>query len=170
MLHSGRHDGYRWLASHTNRDHLPGVLRSCPQLVLGKFVAITSFDSGPLTPSQEELRAGWSFDGRIMYSPTITDPSVIPHEQYDEWLIFSHETRQLPELQVFINFGGFTLAETDPDHHREHRERLWSQLAHVSAESYLAEGDYFLFASKNESAFECVEEAVKQLRRRLTSR
>lgn len=163
MIHSGRQGAYYWLASHSREDHIRYVLAACPQVVRGKFVAITAFDSGPLTPSQQELQAGWSSDSRIMYSPMIADPALIPHEQYDEWLIFSRETRDLPVLEVFINGGMFTLAEQSPDFYQEHRERLWSQLARVSAEAYLAEGDYFLFASTNLSVFKCVESAVREV-------
>ena len=163
MIHSGTRGNYYWLTSRSNTDHISQVLASCPRVTRDKFVAITSFDSGPLSPSQDELLAGWSSDGRIMYSPQITQSVSFPHEQYDEWLVFPHETRHLPELEVFINWGGFTLAEEDPDHHREYREHLWAQLAQVSAESYLAEGDYFLFASTNRAVFDCVEQAVKRL-------
>jgi len=161
VIHSGTRGDYYWLTSHSNTDHISQMLASCPHVTRDKFVAITSFDSGPLSPSQDELLAGWSSDGRIMYSPRITESVRIPHEQYDEWLIFSHETRHLPEQEVFINWGGFTFA--DEDHHREQRERLWAQLTQVSAESYLAEGDYVLFASRNRAVFDCVTKAVRRL-------
>jgi hypothetical protein len=164
VIHSGRHDDYFWLASDSPRAHLPVVLASCPELVVGRFVAITSFDSGPLTPSDEERAAGWTFDGRVMYSPRITAATPVPHEQFDEWLVFDEETRELPELEVFINWGGFTLAveQEQPDHYRELRERLWAQLARVSAESYVGEGDRFLLASSNRAVFECALDAVKR--------
>jgi hypothetical protein len=162
MLFTGTQGDYNWLASHRQESHLAKVLRACPQLVLGKFVAILSFDSGPLTPTPEEIKAGWSSDGRIMYSPRITDASTIPFEHYDEWLIFPNETHVLPELEVFINWGAFSLAD-EPNGHPELRERLWSQLARIGPESYVAEGDYFLLATSDDLLFERAAAAVRAL-------
>jgi len=100
-----------------------------------------------------------------MYSPQITDLDGIPHEQYDEWLIFDNPPEKLRDVEVFINYGGFSLATLEQVHDpwdstwdksaldidRKQRERFWSQLVRISPESYLAEGDVFLFASRNGS-------------------
>jgi hypothetical protein len=37
------------------------LLQLCPEVVLGKYIAITSFDSGPLAPTDEET-GGWLGD------------------------------------------------------------------------------------------------------------
>ena len=162
MIHLGRSGNYQWLACHNDRVDFSAVLSSCPDVIGGKFVAITSFDSGPLTPSPEEELAGWTFDGRIMYSPRINESIEMPYELYDEWLIFADETRTLPELEVFVNWGVFSLAAGEVDY-SEHQARLWEQLKRVGAESYMAEGDYFNFASSNGAVFDCVATAVHQL-------
>lgn len=158
MIYTGRHGDYAWIASHDQRSHVASLLRTCPKVTLGKFVAITAFDSGPLEPSARERKAGWSFDGRVMLSPRITAGIEIPHGQFDEWLIFSRKVKQLPELEVFINCGGFSFAD---ERDEEQCGRLWAQLERVGAESYLAEGDNFLFATKDAAVFACVESTLR---------
>jgi hypothetical protein len=172
-IFTGRHEHYHWIACHTRDSYLSGVLQSCPAIVLGKTVAITSFDSGPLSPTEEERGEGWWSDGRIMYSPPITDPGSIPHEQYDEWLVFQSPPGSVHDVEVFINYGDFSFASRDQihpwdptwdrsilGHDRALRERFWSQLIRISPESYIAEGDAFLFASRNLSLTTCVQAAL----------
>jgi len=44
---TGLHGEYEWLT--TRRDSLGALLRACPQVVIGKYIAITAFDSGPIS-------------------------------------------------------------------------------------------------------------------------
>jgi hypothetical protein len=50
MLTLGSQDFYEWLVTDQQFD----LLQVCPEVVLGKYVAITSIDSGPLVPTDKE--------------------------------------------------------------------------------------------------------------------
>ena len=78
----GAHEPYKWLVT----EHaLEDVLSVCPELVMGKYVAITAADSGQLVPDCEQIAAGWKNSGGIAYSPKITSLNVLHPEGWDEW-------------------------------------------------------------------------------------
>src|SRR4029077_14052595 len=63
------------------------LITSCPQVVLGKYTAVTSFDSGSLVPNEDEILAGWQGRGGIAYSPKVESVEKLPHDLYDEWYV-----------------------------------------------------------------------------------
>ena len=159
---TGRQGDYVWVAAHDGLSCLPKVLAGCPDTVVGRTVVITSFDSGPLIPNARESEAGWRTRGGLMVNAMVADPSSIPYEQYDEWLIFPKPGQALEDVEVFVNYGGFTLAgprvdradwdptwdrTVDPDPDRPVRERFWTQLKRLRPETYIAEGDNFVFVT-----------------------
>jgi hypothetical protein len=174
-MHSGEHGAYRWLISS---DFTIGeFLKKCREVLLGKCVVITAFDSGPITPSLEESQEGWVTHGNTMCSPRMTLLTSLPHEQFDEWYVFD-EPRQLQELEVFVNYSFFTLrdpsyllentdptwdrtsAEEDIEYLRKMQAWFWTQIETIVPESYIAEGDQFIFVTKNIESFESVQKAV----------
>jgi hypothetical protein len=64
---TGSHGAYRWLV--TLQDDLPKLLASCPQSLAGKYIAVTSLDSGPMILTEEEKIWGWYIRNEIAYSP-----------------------------------------------------------------------------------------------------
>jgi hypothetical protein len=84
MLTVGSQGVYEWLVTDQQLD----LLQLCPDVVLGKYIAITSLDSGPLVPTSEENAAGWESRGKIAYSPKIQNGASLPRAEYDEWYIF----------------------------------------------------------------------------------
>jgi hypothetical protein len=84
MLTVGSQGLYEWLVTDRQFD----LLQVCPDVVLGKYVAITSFDGGPLVPTSGERLLGWESRGRIAYSPKIQNVASLPRAEYDEWYIF----------------------------------------------------------------------------------
>ncbi|MGA7568905.1 MAG: hypothetical protein WBW53_22825 [Terriglobales bacterium] len=64
MLTVGSEGLYEWLVSDRQFD----LVQICPEIVVGKYVAITSIDSGPLAPTDEESAAGWEIRAKIAYS------------------------------------------------------------------------------------------------------
>jgi hypothetical protein len=56
MLTFGSQGLYEWLVTD---DAQIDLLQLCPEIVLNKYVAISSFDSGELLPSETEKAAGW---------------------------------------------------------------------------------------------------------------
>ena len=116
MLTFGSHGQYEWLVTDQQFD----LLQISPDVVLGKYVAITSFDSGPLVLTEEEKAAGWDSRSKVAYSPKVQNVASLPRAGYDEWYIFddpidlgtSHLEENVLEaphepghVSVFVNYG-----------------------------------------------------------------
>jgi hypothetical protein len=85
LLEIGSTNGYQWLVS-TNRKL--EVLQCCPHAVLGKHLAITSFDSGPLEVTDQLRSDGWASRGGIAYSPAIQRVDMVPQAYFSELYVF----------------------------------------------------------------------------------
>jgi hypothetical protein len=116
MLTIGSQGLYDWLVTDQQFD----LLQICPAVVLGRYVAITSFDSGPLVPTDDEKSAGWKSRGNVTYSPKVQNIATLPRADYDEWYIFggpidlgtSHlgenvfeAPKEQGHVSVFVNYG-----------------------------------------------------------------
>jgi hypothetical protein len=53
----GSHAEYQWLS--TEPGNITTLLRSCPDVVPGKYLAVTSIDSGTLRLTDQERADGW---------------------------------------------------------------------------------------------------------------
>lgn len=118
-----------------------------PDLVVGKYLVNTSYDSGFLTLSPSELEMGWRMVGKFAHSPLICRPDQIPHDQFDEWLIFDEPT-QVEEFETMVNYTGFTPIDFGWE---EKLERFWEQVIrlkplHEIGENY---GVYLLSRDEN---------------------
>ena len=182
MVFTGSHGRYQWLVDDRDGtgcgNGIGHLIRLCPETLLGRYLVVTSIDSGPLQPNAEETSAGWCVDDRLAYSPRLESLSLLPYEGYDEWYLFTSPAK-LSSCDVFINFGGFTLrspeeslAELDPtwdcagakalaDEQGLQQSRFWTQLESFGAESYIADGDNFVFATANADLFARVETAFR---------
>ena len=123
-MHRGSCSGYFWLSipGASLRDLLSGA----PALVSGRVVAITSFDSGPLKLSESELAAGWHIRDAVAISPPGFDIDALPREQFDEWYIFDGEVPSLSQLEIFVNYGSFSLVP--PDLIRPAQDPTWDKV------------------------------------------
>ena len=170
MLAVGSHGLYEWLVTDQQFD----ILQLCPEIVLGKYVAITSIDSGPLVPGDRQTVAGWQSRGRIAYSDKIRNVEGIPRAGWDEWYIFdnptdlgvSHLEENIFEVQqeqghvsVFVNYC-FALHQPEM---KDLATLFWQQIARIHPESYVADNDLLNFASMNKALFAGVYGAVKGL-------
>jgi hypothetical protein len=169
MIHQGQHDRFEWL-----------VMNDCPRLVELTLqhharlrLCISSFDSGQISPDEEEAAAGWTSSGSIMVSPPITESLDVPYDGYDEWYLLE----QLPcndwRPEVFVNYGGFTLRqideilnEYDPTWERNGRdwlpamqERFWNQIDSVNPVTYVGMGDFDIVVSRRSEFIEEVRRA-----------
>jgi hypothetical protein len=68
------------------------VLECCPDVVLGKYVAVTSFDSGPLGLTEAQTSAGWVSQGEIAYSPELHHVDMVPQAYFSELYVFGAPT------------------------------------------------------------------------------
>lgn len=168
-LIAGARDPYHWLRSPSG---LEQFLDLFPDAVLGKYLAVTSIDSGSLDVSEEERKLGWHSRGGIAYSPSIRSAAELPNrthsdrcDAFHEWYAFdaAKDLGELSEENVFearlepgrvfsfVNYYGFLL-------HGESAEHLvnlfWRQLEWIQPESYIADGAEFLtFVTRNQALF-----------------
>jgi hypothetical protein len=110
------------------------LLSLCPDVVIGKYLAVTSIDSGTLRLTEQERNYGWwtseagkvfsatSWSGRdyrdggkVAYSTRVTSIHSLPNETHDEccggyseWYIFEQPV-EADEMEVFVNWMGFAL-------------------------------------------------------------
>ena len=116
-LARGTHGRYFWLQSPVNARNvslpIATILRDCPGVVRDRYVIVTSLDSGPLQLTTQQIDAGWERRGRLALSPKILLATEVPFEWFDEWLIFGEPTTSA-QLEVFVNYGTFSLAEPNP--------------------------------------------------------
>jgi hypothetical protein len=117
-----------------------------PELVVGRYLVNTSYDSGCLTLSDSERQEGWRMVGRLAHSPRIRSTDQIPHDQYDEWLVFANPV-QVEEFDTMVNSGGFTPVEYYLD---EKRERFWDQVIRLKPLHVIAENDRVYLLSRDE--------------------
>ena len=158
---TGARGGYAWYQS--SQGSLYELIERAPSLVVGKYAAVTSFDSGPLHLGDDERRSGWTSRDGIAYSPRIADPRDIPHDGFDEWYVFRGPA-SLENPEVFVNYGGFGLqAPVRPGDQRHDwlaacQERFWTQLTRLQPETYLAEGDNLICVTRNAESLDALRE------------
>ena len=159
----GRHGEYDWLVTDKS---LPELLQLCPEIILGKYLAITSCDSGPLELNDEERLSGWESRHGIAYSPRIGAIEGLPHDGWDEWYVFQRsadlgqlvpattnifEVPQRPGyVHAFVNFGTFPLRRPQGN---TLLDLFWPQLDWIHPESYIGNGEYLMLATVNEKLF-----------------
>jgi hypothetical protein len=177
---------YKWLTV----ERLNGVvcdisllLRLCPDIVLGKYLAVTSIDGGALQLTEEEKRDGWFTtekskifrfkfdrleyreDWLVAYSPRLVSIHGLPNEThdeccagFDEWYVFP-KAPLAAEMEVFVNWMGFRL---DDPVWKEHTDRFWEQMERLAPESYIADGTAFTIATRNSDLFASVLRAFSE--------
>lgn len=147
----GSHGDYLWLTSTSHT--IGNLVAVCPELVLDKFLAVTSCDSGPLHLDEKAKDAGWQLQNDIAYSPQITSSELLPcHELYDEWYVFDScpslgqlDRRENPFVSLaegrvftFVNYGDFVFSPVM----KELEELFWKQMEWIRPESYISESDH----------------------------
>jgi len=149
---TGTHGAYDWLvADRTLRD----VLEACPELVVGKYLAITSFDSGPLALSESEIAERWESRDGIAYSPRISRIDGLPYDNcYDEWYVLdAPRTIGIREESCSNPFEEhdpsvvFTPVNRhfSPNHEDQQvLELFWRQLDRIRPTSYIADCTAFV--------------------------
>lgn len=102
---------------------------------------------------------GWSLQGRAMVSPPLTEALNIPMEGFDEGYILEDSRFVESDVEPFVNFGGFTLAEPEalarstghPEANYEFlrpQERFWRQLLTIRPETCVGWGDNTVVVSR----------------------
>ena len=161
-MNEGKTYNYHWIEG--TEFGLHSLVTKCLQLIKGKTVAITSFDSSPLSPNDEEKGLGWYSKDDVFYAPKITNPKELPYDQYDEWYIFD-ELKEFKPIDAFVNYGSFflrdpdyQLKEMDPtwdkvaiqhqiNYQKEMQEKFWEYIHRIQPRSFIMDGDRFIFGS-----------------------
>jgi hypothetical protein len=171
-LTTGFRSAYRWLS--TTQHGIDEVTSRCPAVVLGKYLAVTSCDSGPLELRAAEKSAGWETRGGVAYSPRVDAIEMLPvHNGWDEWYIFRDPFDQgairqanifehpvTPgNVEVFVNFGGFSLGAAEAE---DLTSRFWQQLEWILPDAYIAESDHgcLTFATRDSDLFASVRQVL----------
>jgi len=171
MIHTGQHGEYQWLVSGSE---IRGLADLVVRFHCGLRLCITAFDSGPLRLTREELEQGWTTQRAVAVSPPVDESLAIPHDQYDEWYLLENPSFAENDLEVFVNYGAFTLAPPtelckafDPTWEKSAwewlapvQERFWLQLERLNPGTYVAVGDNDVIVSRNHRFIEAVHEAA----------
>ncbi|MGH9662716.1 MAG: hypothetical protein ACRD96_29470, partial [Bryobacteraceae bacterium] len=128
----GVHGDYQWLTMV--ECDISILLSLCPDVVVGKYLAVTSIDGGMLRLTDQEKNDGWwtaddarvfqglpgggrqdSDDRKVAYSPCVASTHGLPNEThdeccagFDEWYVFGQPV-PAGEIEVFVNWLGFRL-------------------------------------------------------------
>jgi hypothetical protein len=148
-MFTGKRNGYAWVEWEWHTEFIADLLPAFPQLVVGKYLVNTTFDSGPLSLSQKETSLGWLKYDKLALSPVIGDVDEVPYCHYSEWYVFASPVT-FDDYEVFINYGGFSLELPDFE---TLQERFWSQLERLAPESFLAEGDNLICVIRDVNLF-----------------
>jgi hypothetical protein len=163
---------YQWL-SMAECD-ISKLLRLCLDVVLGKYLAVTSIDGTTLQLTDQEKSNGWStpedakvFRGtswsspeyrdewKVAYSSRLTSIHGLPNETHEscagfnEWYTFD-QPMAAGEMEVFVNWMGFRLY--DPQY-KWAAARFWEQMTRLAPESYIGDGTVFTFVTRSAALF-----------------
>lgn len=170
-LFTGQNGEWEWVVSRKQIEDLPSlVVKQHPRCRLW----ITAFDSGPITPTPDELELGWKMVGGAMVSPLLDQSIHIPCDTYDEWYLFEDDLPKPEVFERFVNYGGFNLAEPremaasfDPTWERSGldwlypvQERFWSHLERISPLSYVSSGESDIVVTRRAGFAACIRRAV----------
>jgi len=159
---AGGVEGYEWLSGERSFWGLSDLVK---RHFLGRFLLIACFDSGPITPGEEEAQIGWRVVGGGMLSPLLTDHLCLPAAGYDEWWIFddARTAERFPIYDYFVNYSTWTLRSPveiestyDPTWERGQWEwlkplqkRFWKMVDEYRPSAYVADGGQLSIASRD---------------------
>jgi hypothetical protein len=169
MFH-GVQGEYRWL--ETPAHQIYDVLQVCPAVAANRNIVISSFDSGPLQPTSNEMQRGWRICGRTMHIPVGENVSSVPFEVFDEWYIFTGDSPER-DYKVFVKHDWFTLGPAQALYSRngnafdlKRMQRwFWQEIEQLAPESYMGRGSRMKFVSRNPEFFNAVLRGLSAMAR-----
>jgi hypothetical protein len=159
MIRTGQRGDYSWLVSTTR---IPAFTDLIIRSHLGLRLCISSFDSGPLRLTDDELAVGWTMQGTVAVSPSLNTVLEIPYDCFDEWYILN-SPEVIGDVKVFVNYVGFSLSASPGDFgdSADLRSWFWEQLERIRPESYVAMGDNDIVVSRNRLLVQAVLAAAE---------
>jgi hypothetical protein len=173
VTRTGTRARFQWVETTSTVVSLAEIIT---RLHSGLRLAIVAFDCGPIQPTTEEERDGWSTHGTVMLSPPLRPDLDIPWAECDEWYVFEDEPRSDWHPEIFVNNLGFTVAPIEElQRHRDPtwdgrgldwlkplQELFWSQIETVNAVTYVAIGNLLVVVSRVPAVVEAVAKAAQQ--------
>ncbi len=176
---TGKRDNYNWIETGVSDFCLSDLINKCSDLLIGKYLGIVYFDSGPFKPSQEEESRGWFQQGEIAYSPilTVEELSGPICDNYDQWCLYMEPFR-IGEMTDFVNYGGFSLRdrrvelkeahethdivglEKQISHFEEVQEKFWGEIRKHTPHTFISDGDMFIYLSRNKKEIDRIEKEL----------
>jgi hypothetical protein len=179
---TGSHGKYQWLTS--NDDYMGTLVRLCPEVIVGKYLAVTSIDSGVPWITERQREAGWELRRGVAYSRPVQSIDELFYQRdglespgYDEWYLFGHAATIDGEIVqgnpfvepnipgpgrnlVFVGWLGLRIDTGEPAF-QQFRNWFWAQLERLQPESYIADGqDCLTFVTQNYSLFDLVRQRL----------
>lgn len=145
---TGSKGAFHWYESSSESIGIASIVSAIPQIVRGQCVAIAAFDSGPFTPSPDELSAGWVQYGELVVSPPIDDPCTLPRAGHDEWYVVPSQ-RKFSVSQRFLSNSAFALSGAEPEQGAALAEvraglqrAFWQDLEESGAAAFLGDNEF----------------------------
>jgi hypothetical protein len=182
MIFTGTHGQYRWLTSA--EQYMGDMVRLCPDVLLGRYVTVTSIDSGSPWLTDAQRTGGWSLRSGMAYSPRLTRVEELLYQRDgndspgdDEWYLFRAAPTHLGEilagnpfekgneprpgrLLVFVNWAAFVLHDSGPTA-QSITQMFWEQMGWVQPDVYISDGrDNLTFVCNDEALFRSVHERL----------
>lgn len=159
----GHTNNYYWIEAYDFGLH--DIVSKCPELFVGKTVAITAFDNSPIIPNTKEKAFGWYSKNDVFYAPKIKNPKELPYDNYDEWYVFEELKEFLPD-DLFVNYLSFSLrdpsyklTEANPtwdkialkyqiERQIELLDKFWNYIIRIEPRLFVLDGDNLIFGSR----------------------
>jgi hypothetical protein len=177
-LRTGTYGEYSWLTS-SYEDYSGTLVKLCPEIFVGRYMAVTATESGIPWPTDRQKAVGWEERRGIVYSPLLSSTDDIFYQRdghntpgYDEWYLFQaavdlgeqqdgnpFEETTAPRPGRPMRFVGTPAAMVrgvDPEFEIL-RRLFWEQIGWIQPESHVADGQNCLtFVTRNRELFELV--------------
>jgi hypothetical protein len=155
-MQTGMRSDWSWVVFKQMISELPLLIAECHP---SQHLFITAFDSGPIFPSEEEQRLGWTMFGETMVSPPLSAALEIPAAEHDEWYVFPDPRIRIMPDEIFVNYSGFTLVDAkkielaDESRRRwllDAQSRFWASLDRLQPSSYVSSGNIDIIVTRNQ--------------------
>ncbi len=148
-IKSGKYREFYWL--QTDDFGQKDVIEQCTNFLLGKYLAVTAFDSGEPNLSSEEIQAGWKMNLSIAYSPKLDNMiiAIIPYAGFDEWFFLEDNTVITVE-EDYVNYALFDLCD------ERMPKNFWNQIYFNCPYAYVADGMQLTVVSKDVEMMEAL--------------
>jgi len=181
-IYTGSRGEYHWLTS--TEQYMGAVVQLCPDVAVGRYLAVTSIDGGSPWLTEAQRAAGWQLRSGMAYSQRVSTAEELFYQRdgndcpgYDEWYLFDTPPQHLGEILagnpfiennkprsgrvlVFVGWGAFVLHDTDPAS-QTINEMFWQQLDWIRPDVYVSDSrENLTFVSKHLHLFERVHERL----------